>query len=95
MKQLLLSVDDVNKTYKYNYEFYLMKHFSHFVKPNARKINTSGTFQNVLAFENVDKSIVVVVYNDSTTGKKTSIKIKNKTINPVLQPSSFNTFLIK
>ncbi len=91
----LVLVDDVNKTYKYNYEYYLMKHLSHFVKPNARKINTRGTFQNVLAFENVDKSIVVVVYNDSTTGKKTSIKIKNKTINPVLQPSSFNTFLIK
>jgi glucosylceramidase len=65
----LVSVDTVNRAYHYNYEYYLMKHFSHFVKPGARRLETSGTFTNLLAFINPDKSVVLVMFNESDTEK--------------------------
>jgi len=91
----LVSVDTVNKTYTYNYEYYLMKHLSHFVKPGAKKLHTTGLFDNLLAFINPDKSIVIVTQNDSNEEKKISIKVGNKTIVPSLKPNTFNTFLVK
>ncbi|RKR08951.1 glucosylceramidase [Flavobacterium sp. 90] len=111
----LLSIDASNKTYKWNNEYYLMKHLSHFVKPGSRMLETSSTAvvnhrndvlgfwkgdlmsnkENLLAFKNSDGSIVVVVYNESSSLKKLNIKINNTVISPELEPKSFNTFLIK
>jgi glucosylceramidase len=91
----LVSVDTLQKTYTYNYEYYLMKHLGHFVMPGAKKLNTSGSFDNLLAFINPDKSIVIVAQNDSNEEKKINMKIGNKTIAPLLKPNTFNTFLVK
>jgi glucosylceramidase len=91
----LVSVDTTNKTYHYNYEYYLMKHLSHFVKPGAKRLTTSGTFDNLLAFINPDKSIVIVAQNDGNEATNLSITIGNKTITPVLQANTFNTLLVK
>ena len=91
----LVSIDTTNKTYKYNCEYYLMKHLSHFVKPGAKRLNTSGSFNDLLAFRNPDKSIVVIIRNDDSEERKVNIKLGDQMINPSLQPDSFNTFLIK
>ena len=91
----LISVDTLNKTFTYNYEYYLMKHFSHFVKPGAKRLNTIGAFTNILAFQNPDKSIVIVVQNDSNDEKKVQLKIGSHFIAPILKPDTYNTFLIK
>lgn len=91
----LVSVDTVHKTYKYNYEYYLMKHLSHFVKPGAKRINTNGVFKDLLAFVNPDQSVVVVVRNESGQAKTVAIKLGDKMMSPVLGADSFNTFLIK
>jgi len=91
----LVSVDTINKTYKYNYEYYLMKHLSHFVKPQAKLLATSGDFNNLLAFINPDKSVVVVVFNESANEKSLNIKVGNQILSPLMQANSFNTFLIK
>jgi glucosylceramidase len=91
----LVSVDTVNKTYKYNYEYYLLKHLSHYVKPGAKRLNTAGTFTNLLAFINPDKSVVIVVQNESSEEKKLSIKVGKELITPSLKPGTFNTFVIK
>lgn len=90
----LVSVDTVRKTYKYNYEYYLMKHLSHFVKPGSKRIETTGSFNNLLAFVNPDKSIVIVTQNETEADKELHIKIGDKTFNPTLKSNSFNTFFI-
>jgi len=90
----LVVVDTLTKKYRYSHEFYLMKHLSHFVKPNAKKVETDGSFTNLLAFENPDKSIAVVIHNDSDQAKSVRIKVGSKTIKPELKPNTFNTFLI-
>jgi glucosylceramidase len=90
----LVSVDELTKTYKFNYEYYLMKHFSHYVLPGATRLQTSK-YANVLAFVNQDKSIALVLYNDSKQDKTMRIKVGDKMISPLLKGDSFNTFLIK
>jgi glucosylceramidase len=72
-----------------------MKHLSHFVKPNAKRVNTAGAFDNLLAFVNPDKSIAILVHNDSNEVKNVTIKIGDTSINPSLQPNTINTFLLK
>lgn len=91
----LVSVDTVSKTYKYNYEYYLVKHLSHFVKPGAKRLATSGAFNNLLAFINPDKSIVVVAQNESDADKVIHLKVGDKAISPTMKANSFNTWVLK
>lgn len=90
----LVVVDPLTKKYRYTNEFYLMKHLSHFVKPNAKRVTTEGVFGDLLAFENPDKSIAILIHNETNTLKSVSIRVGDKTINPELKPNTFNTFLI-
>jgi glucosylceramidase len=91
----LVSVDTIHKTFKYNYEYYLMKHLSHFVKPGAKRLETSGDYNNLLAFVNPDKSVVIVVQNDSVKEKKFTIKVGDKILTPTLEADSYNSFLLQ
>jgi glucosylceramidase len=91
----LISVDLKNKTFVYNYEYYLLKHISHFVMPCARLLETAVPDSNILAFVNPDKSIVVVVRNEEKADKQIFIKVGKKEINPVLKADSFNTFVVR
>jgi glucosylceramidase len=65
----LITVDTITKTYNYNYEFYLIKHVSQFVKPGAKLLKGIGSFDNYLAFVNPDNSVVIVVQNPDKTEK--------------------------
>jgi len=87
----LVTVNAQTKTFRFNHEYYLLKHVSHFVQSGAKLLKTSGDFTNILAFQNPDNQIVIVVYNDSDTEKKLSIKIGDKTLSPTLKAKSFNT----
>lgn len=91
----LITVDETAKTYTYNYEYYLMKHFSHYVKAGAKYLQTSGLDKNIIAFQNPDQSIAIVVHNDSAVDKQVRIQVGKLTIAPVLKGDSFNTLLIK
>lgn len=91
----LVTVNPAEKTFKFNHEYYLLKHVSHFVKPGAKRLITDGAFQNILAFINPDKSIACIVQNDESVDKEVKIEIDGKIIKPVLPANSFNTFSLK
>jgi glucosylceramidase len=91
----LVTVNPAEKTFKFNHEYYLLKHVSHFVKPGAKRLITQGTFKNILAFENPDKSIVCIVQNDGSGDREVKIEINGKTLKPVLPANSFNTIVVK
>lgn len=86
----MITIDSNSKSICYNPEFYLMKHFSHFIKPGAYKIKTSD--DNYLAFKNQD-SIVIIARNSGKEIKK-YFKINNLRFNVVLPEKSFSTFII-
>ncbi len=91
----LISVDETNKTYRYNNDYFILKHLSHYVQHGAKLLSLEGEYKNVLAFVNPDKSIVIVLQNENEIEKSITIKVENKVINLALQPDSFNTLLIK
>jgi glucosylceramidase len=90
----LITVDAASKTYHYNYEYYLMKHFSHYIKPGARLIETSGEFDNLLAFVNPDKSVVLVAQNETNKPLELNFTFGESSFSCSLDPLSFNTILI-
>jgi glucosylceramidase len=90
----LLSVDVEAKTYRFNHEYYLMKHLSHFVLPGAKRLDIQGTFDNALAFVNSDKSVAVVLRNESSSEKVVNLSAGAKRTTISMEPDSFNTVLL-
>jgi glucosylceramidase len=90
----LVSVDTLHKTFTYNYEYFLLKHLSHFVKPGARRLQTIGEFQDLLAFENKDQTVILIVRNDTNEDRVIRIKVGSKMISPILKADSFSTLVI-
>jgi glucosylceramidase len=90
----LVSVDTLHKTFTYNYEYFLLKHLSHFVKPGARRLQTIGEFQDLLAFENKDQTVILIVRNDTNEDRVIRIKVGSKMISPLLKADSFSTLVI-
>jgi glucosylceramidase len=90
----LITVDTQNKTYSFTYEYYLLKHASHYVLPGAVRLATSGSFSDLLAFKNLDESYVLIIHNDKETDFKPIIQVGQYQIAPLLKPDSFNTIVI-
>ncbi len=57
---------------KYNPEYYLMKHLSHFVLPGAYRLKTSGG-KDHLAFVNPTGEIVLMIVNTEEKEKETNV----------------------
>jgi glucosylceramidase len=90
----LVTVNKNDKTYKFTYEYYILKHLSHYVLPGAKRLATTGSFSNLLVFRNIDNSYVIMIQNEKDTVIKPTIKIGDYQISPVLRPNSFNTIVI-
>lgn len=76
-------------------EFYLMKHFSHFVQPGATLLETKGRMTtNSLAFENPDGTIVIVVGNSMKRDRTFTFIHEEKTFTAEILAQSMNTFVI-
>lgn len=93
-----ITVNSRNGKVTYNGEFYVYKHFGHYVKPGARRIATSGWWEDRLAFVNPDGTIVLVMANRSENDYEASVQIgemsgKN-TFTAEIPARSFNTFVI-
>ena len=91
----LITINKSEKTFRYNHEYYLLKHVSHFVKPGAKFLRSSGKFTNLMAFINPDNSLFIVLHNDENTDQNVSINIGNKGIVVLLKADSFNTLIIQ
>lgn len=72
-------------------EFYLMKHFSHFVRRGAKYLRVSGEFSSsTVAFKNPDGQIVIVCANPYH--EDTVVTVEGKSYR--LPPRSVNTIVI-
>jgi len=86
----MITIDSVTKCVTYNPEFYLMKHFSYFIRPGAHRIETSDS--NCLAFKNSD-NIIIVCHNPGVRTEKELI-VYDTSFSIELPEKSFNTFTI-
>jgi glucosylceramidase len=93
----LVTVDTAAKTFTYNYEYYLIKHFSRYVQPGAKRLDTFSLtgYENLLAFANPDESVVIVMQNDLCQELPVRVKAGDKVIAVTLPADSFNTFVVR
>ncbi len=89
----MITVNSINKTVKYNPEFYLMKHLSAFVNPGAHYLETDKANENILAFKNRD-SVIIFNYNPGES-KEATFTLDDQSFTVNLAAKSFNTFRIK
>ena len=92
----LVTVDPVTRAYRFNPEYYLLKHLSAFVKPGAKRLPAVSFFgfENQLAFKNPDGSVVIVAQNDMSEPLRLRFKLDDKLITAVLPLDSFNTIVV-
>jgi glucosylceramidase len=91
----LVTVNEAKQTYRFNYEYYLLKHVSHYVQPGAKRLATSGPYADLLAFQNPDQSLVLVLRNEASTPRTVRLKVGTRTLAPVLKADSFNTLVLR
>ncbi len=82
----------------YNGEYYVMRHFSQFVKPGAKRVLTAGVWGDKIAFVNPDGSIVLVVGNTAKQPHEIALMVTDRpdgdTIQVTLPANSINTFVV-
>jgi glucosylceramidase len=92
----LITINPDTKEVIYNPEFYLMKHFSHFIEPGAVRLGTKGHWSgNSLAFENPNGEVIIIVSNDMSVSRTFTFKVKGEEYSIELKPYSFNSFVVK
>lgn len=91
----LVSVDMATKTFRYNHDYYLLKHLTHFVDVGAKILETTGTCDDALAFLNPDGSAILVVRNELPHAQILRVQIRERTVVIELPPDSVGTLAIK
>jgi glucosylceramidase len=92
----LVVVDPESATYRWSYEYQVIKHVSSFVKPGAQALEclTYSGYANQLAFLNEDGSTVIVMQNDMSEDMPVRILLGDRVLTPTLPADSFSTFVI-
>lgn len=90
----LITADTRTGKVAYHPEFYLMKHFGHYLQPAAKRIAIAGNRDDVLAFKNPDGHYVVLLVNQSDATKAITINFNGKSLRLQLRGHSFNTLYI-
>jgi glucosylceramidase len=90
----MITVDTTQKTVTFHPQHYCAKHFSYYVQPGARRINTSGgTFTTQVGFKNPDGSVVVVANNTATSATSASVCLGTSIMNVSMPAHSFDTYI--
>ncbi|UCG87484.1 MAG: glycoside hydrolase family 30 protein [Gemmatimonadota bacterium] len=90
----MISVDSSSGAVRYNPEFYVVKHFSHFIQPGARKLHISGDRRSELAFRNPDGSIVLVLHNENENAESRRVKIGVQVVELEIAGHAFGTVVV-
>jgi glucosylceramidase len=87
----LLTVDRTSKVLTATPAYYVFRHFSQYVAPGAKRVATSGSSVDALAFKNPDGSLVAVMYNAGTAAKTTTWSIGGAKLQISVPASGFAT----
>ncbi|NRD22797.1 glycoside hydrolase family 30 protein [Winogradskyella litoriviva] len=74
--------------------YYLLSHFSKFIRPDAKRINLKGeTTKGIIytAAKNIDGSIAVVVYNNNKETHEVTITLETETFTTQISPKAMQT----
>ena len=91
----LVSVDRPAKTFRYNHDYYLLKHLTHFVRVGAKRLETSGTCDDALGFLNPDGTIVLLLRNELPQAQMVQVQLPDRAVVVQLPPDSVGTVVSK
>lgn len=91
----MITVDPETHTATFNPEYYVMKHYAHFIKAGAKVLEGSGHWNmSAMAFLNPDGSLVVTAQNTLDRERVFTFEGEGKTFSVTLKPHSMNTFVL-
>jgi glucosylceramidase len=91
----LVSVDGAAKSFRYNHDYHLMKHLSHFVDVGAKRVETTGTCDDALAFFNPDRTLVFLLRNELSGERFVEIRASGRPVMVKLLPDSISTVTMR
>lgn len=90
----MITVSKADGSVTYNPEYYVMKHYSHYIRPDAIRQKIKGPWAgNAVYFVNPDHSRVVVVNNPLDEPQPLTIDTAGSAVECMLKPHSFNTLV--
>jgi glucosylceramidase len=93
-----ITVNRETGTITYNGEYYVMRHFSQYVKPGAKRVLTTGPWGDKIAFVNPDGSTVLVIGNSTKEPQPVILTVAGRsggdTLKATLSAQSINTFVV-
>ncbi|PJJ08406.1 glucosylceramidase [Flavobacterium sp. 1] len=90
-QNMMISINKETKEVKYNPEYYLMKHLSHYVLPGAFRLKTTGGKEH-LAFINPNGEVILIYVNTDDADKDISVSVNGKIVKIKMKRKSVNTF---
>jgi glucosylceramidase len=91
----MITINPETKEVIYNPEFYVMKHFSHFVQPGAVLLKTTGHWNSMTSvFKNPNGELIVVAQNALNRDQEFTFEGLGKEFTALLEKNSFNTFVL-
>ena len=91
----LITVDTKARTFRYNHDYYLLKHLTHFVDLGAKALEVTGTCDNALAFLNPDGTTVLLLRNPESRSQLVQVQAGPRTVAVQLAPDSISTLTLK
>ncbi len=76
----LVAVDREAKTFELTPAFYVFRHLGQFIRPGATRVEVTGT-DDALAFQNLDGSVVTVIFNPQAQPVSTRLSIDGAILN--------------
>jgi len=90
----LVTVDTRTKTYKWNPDYYVMKHLSHFVDMRAKPMDATGTCDDALAFRNPNGEVIALLRNELSQPQQVQVYLPQRTVLVELPPDSIGTLSV-
>jgi glucosylceramidase len=96
LQNAMITIDPDTRKITCNPEYFVMKHFAHFIKPGAIRLGTEGRLSgNAVAFRNPDASIVAVINNPFAGEQRVTLAIGGVRVGALLEAQSIATLRVK
>lgn len=91
----LITVNLASGAVTYTPEFWLFKHFTHYVAPGSVWLGSAGNFDDAVAFRGADGMVTLVAVNRQEAVQPITVKVGARNFAAKLPAKSFSTFRIE
>jgi glucosylceramidase len=94
LQNTMITVDPKTGAWSLNPEYHVMRHFSTFIRPGARRIPLGGTWAGAaVAYARPEGGAVIATHNPTAVARRLSVSLAGRESVLTLPAKSFNTFV--